>query len=92
MSISLTTKDADFILGFIRADLQRVVDNTANLDESWKRLEASCTDNIKDLSFVQGLMKIAGDARQMAVSDNNDIRKDLERCVELLTCGSEVSE
>ena len=92
MNISLTAKDADFILGFIRADLQRVIDNSANLDESWKRLEASCTDNIKGLSFVQGLMKIAGDAKEMAVSDNNDIRKNLERCIELLTCGSEVTE
>ena len=92
MEIKLTAKDADFILRFIRSDLQRIVDNSTNLDESWSRLEHSCTDQIKDLPFVKGLMEVAGDAMKMARSDNDDLRKGLEHCVELLTCGSEVSE
>ena len=88
MDITITQKDADFILRFIRADLKRVVDSSENLRNNYDRLEKSCTENIKDLPEVISMMKMATELKKTMDEDNNELRKDLEKCIEILTIGS----
>lgn len=88
MSITLTTKDADFILRFIRTDLEDVNKRSKEADESWERLNAACTDNIKDLPVITSMMKLAGIAKSESERNLTEVKAALEHCIELLTWGS----
>ena len=89
MSFTLTTKDADFILRFIRTSLEEVNKRFKEVDESWKRLNAACTDNIIDLSVVTSVMKLADIAKLESERNLTEVKAALEHCIELLTWGSE---
>ena len=89
MSITLTPKDADFILRFIRTDLEDVNKRFKEADESWKRMNAVCTDDIKNLPVITSMLKLAGIAKAESERNLNEVKAELEHCIELLTWGSE---
>ena len=91
MEIKLTAKDADFILKFIRADLQRVCENAAKLRGKQSELE-EVFEKSEKTELMKQIWKMTKEAGDMVSEDMTEIRHDLERCVELLTCGSEVTE
>lgn len=94
MDITLTTKDADFILSFIRKDI-------VLLEERLKKLSTS-RDNL--MRHFNGLGKIEDGVDEeikmlkkcstllgTEVENNlHDTISDLTHCIELLTVGSEV--
>ena len=91
MEIKLTSKDADFILKFVRADLQRVCETSAQIRGKQSELEEiyEKSDKTELMKHVLDMARQAGD---LVSEDMVKVRHDLERCVELLTVGSEVSE
>lgn len=88
MNIIISQKDADFILKFIRADLKRVSDSSASLHNNYKRLEKSCTEDLRNLPEVASMMEMATILKKTMDEDSDEIRKDLEKCIEILTIGS----
>lgn len=87
MEITLTSKDADFILKFIRAELVRLNDSALKLNHRQKELEAVYKD-MKKSDYGDTIVQLAKEV-STCVSDNmNEVRRDLERCIELLTIGS----
>ena len=91
MDIKLTAKDADFILKFIRTDLQRVCETSAKIRGKQTELEAMYEKSEKS-DLIKLVWEMAKEAGTLVSEDMTEIRHDLERCVELLTVGSEVTE
>lgn len=89
MSITLTTKDADFILRFIRADLEKINERSKETEKSWERLNAACKDDIKDLPAIMSIMEVAREAKKLSDNNATEIKESLQHCIELLTWGSE---
>jgi len=88
MNIIISQEDADFILKFIRADLRRVSDSSASLHNNYKKLEKSCTDGLRNLPEVVSMMEMASVLKKTADENSDVLKKDLEKCVEILTIGS----
>lgn len=91
MEIKLTSKDADFILKFIRADLQRICDTSAKIRGKQSELE-EIYEKSEKTELIKHIWDMAKEAGDLVSEDIDNARHDLERCVELLTCGSEVTE
>ena len=87
--IELTQKDADFILRYIRADLQKASEAVERLKQRQEELERSCKKVDEKGEALESLITITKLVGKAVDNDMNIIRHDLERCVELLTCGSE---
>ncbi len=87
--IELTQKDADFILKYIRADLERASEAVERLKKRQEELEKSCNKVDLKGEGLESLITITKIVGKAVDNDMNIIRHDLERCVELLTCGSE---
>lgn len=90
MDIVLNQKDADFILKYIRGELERLIISEKTHEEKYKKLQNHYKKMKKD-TFVDGLMDIAGELHSDVSEGLNEYHKGLERCIELLMCGSEVS-
>ena len=88
MNIIISQKDADFILKFIRAELKRVSDSSTSLQNNYKRLEKACTEDLRNLPEVVSMMEMARVLKQTVDENSDELRKDLEKCVEILTIGS----
>lgn len=91
MNIVLSAKDADFILKYLREDLERV----SEAGEKITKKQSEFRDHIKELNvdgpeliLANGLIEASDDM----INESNEIRNNLTRCIELLTCGSEVTE
>ena len=91
MEIRLTAKDADFILKFIRTDLQRVCETSAKIRGKQSELEAMYEKSEKS-DLIKCVWNMAKEAGNLVSEDMTEVRHDLERCIELLTCGSEAAE
>lgn len=89
MSITLTPKDADFILRFIRADLEKINEASKESEKSWERLNLACKDEIKDIPAVMSIMEVAREAKKLSDGNVREIKESLQHCIELLTWGSE---
>ena len=91
MNVVLSAKDADFILKFLRADLEKVSECGDNLIDKRNKYkekmgELQLADNCPEMILVNGLIDIADDL----IDESEDTKKDLMKCIELLTIGSEV--
>lgn len=90
MNIVLNQKDADFILKYIRGDLERLIASENSHKEKYEKLKQHYNKMEKD-PLVDGLMEAAKDLHEEVNEGLSEFHKGLERCVELLMCGSEVS-
>ena len=91
MNIILTQQDADFILKYIRSDLEQLAEVSSELDEKYKKLQSSFTDRLKSNKDAVTIMEIAKVATEAMSETTTEIKNDLEKCIMLLTVGSEVS-
>jgi len=92
MDITLNTKDADFILRFLRTDLERINDSLSKLKDSKDELQKTCEkSDLKDSRLAQVMMSIADEVATETTDGMEEVKGDLLRCIELLTVGSEVS-
>lgn len=90
MNITLSQKDADFILKFLRADLERV--SSSNVEIKEKQIEFKKeiselnlqSDSCPEMILVKNLLDLSSDM----LNESLDIEKDLCRCIELLMMGS----
>jgi hypothetical protein len=91
--ITLSTKDADFILKYIRADLEKITE-AYSLTEKKKRefIEELKEEDVKDDSFEGTMAKTLIDLANAINTETSAIKEDLTKCVELLTVGSEAAE
>lgn len=90
MNIVLTQEDADFVLKYIRADLEKLSDQLKINASQCAELRKKCSDKIKDEPLLQTLMGIADDLKKEVEEGAAVLQSGLERCAELLMCGSEV--
>ena len=91
--ITLSTKDADFILKYIRADLEKITE-AYSLTEKKKRefIEELEKEDVKNDSFEGTMAKTLIDLANAINTETSAIKEDLTKCVELLTVGSEAAE
>ena len=91
--ITLSNKDADFILKYIRADLEKITE-AYSLTEKKKRefIEELKEEDVKDDSFEGTMAKTLIDLANAINTETSAIKEDLTKCVELLTVGSEAAE
>ena len=92
MNIILTQQDADFILKFIRNDLEQLAEVSSELDEKYKKLQSSFTDRLKNNRDAVTIMEIARTAAEAMSETTTEMKNDLEKCIMLLTVGSEVKD
>ena len=92
MNIVLTQKDADFILRFIRQDLERVICSDKDLEYKFTKLKKQHEEKLKGDAFADMLIDTASRMTRAVNNASTEIRKDLEHCVELLMCGSEAEK
>lgn len=90
VNITLNEKDADFILKFIRTDLEKVILSEKRHNSKFERLKQYYT-NMEKNPVADGLMKVAGVLCNEVNENMSDFKKGLEHCIDLLMCGSEVS-
>ena len=92
MNITLNSKDADFILRFLRTDLERLNDSLNKLLDSKEELQKTYNESqIKDSKLAQVMMNIAEEVAAETKDGMQGVKNDLLKCIELLTVGSEVS-
>ena len=91
MNIVLNQKDADFILKYIRGDLERLIASENSRKEKYEKLKQHNNKMKKD-PLVDSLMEAAKDLHEDISEGLSEFHKGLERCVELLMCGSEASD
>lgn len=92
MNIVLTQQDADFILKFIRTDLTVLQTNHNNTEQSYERLNKTLEKH-KDFAstiLYQSIKDTADTLMKESNRSNEKLIKELEKCIELLTVGSEV--
>lgn len=88
MDIKLSTKDADFIIKIIRSDLERINDSHDRLIESQKRFNESVKESgVKSLMVKAVAYSLNEDTKNILLEEEA-IRNDLLKCIELLTVGS----
>lgn len=93
MNIILTQKDADFILSYIRADLQKITETNVKLVERKKEFVSELEkQGVNADSFAGNVAKNLLSFSEELTNTTDKIEKDLVRCVELLTVGSEATE
>ena len=92
MNIVLNQKDADFILKYIRGDLERLIASENSRKEKYERLEHHYGKIEKKDLCVDGLMKAAKELHEEVNEEVFELHQGLDRCVELLMCGSEASD
>ena len=91
MNIVLSAKDADFILKYLRDDLEKVCeagDKIAKKQAEFKKHINELNVDCPELILANGLIEVSDDM----ITESNEIKNNLTRCIELLTCGSEVTE
>ena len=91
MNITLTTKDADLILKYIRKDLERIIESDKKIAESKQRF-VDCLDKngIKKDSFSGRIAAELLDFSNEVEKTSAECRNELTQCIKLLTCGSEI--
>ena len=90
MNIVLSQKDADFILKYIRGDLERLIVSENSRKEKYEILKQHYNKIEKD-PLIDSLMEAAKDLHEDISEGLSEFHKGQERCIELLMCGSEVS-
>ena len=93
MNIVLSAKDADFILKYLRDDLEKVCKTGSKIAEKQAEFkkhisELNISSNNPELILAKGLIETADEL----IEESNETKNNLTRCIELLTCGSEVTE
>lgn len=93
MNIVLSAKDADFILKYLRDDLEKVCkagDKIAKKQAEFKEHinGLNVSSNNPEFILANGLIETADEL----IEESNETKNNLTRCIELLTCGSEVAE
>lgn len=91
MNIVLSAKDADFIIKYLRDDLEKVCeagDKIAKNQAEFKNHINELNVDGPELILANGLIEASDDM----ITESNEIKNNLTRCIELLTCGSEVTE
>jgi len=92
MNITLNTKDADFILRFLRTDLDRLNASLDRLLDSREELQKTYDNSaIKDTKLANVMMDIAEKVTAETKEGMQEVKDDLLHCIDLLTVGSEVS-
>lgn len=89
--IQLNEKDADFILRFLRIDLERLNGNLNELQQSNDDLKETYEkSSVKDSLMAKYMMDLAEEVTSKTTAGLSEIKNDLIHCIELLTVGSEV--
>ena len=86
MNITLSQKDADFILRFLRTDLEHVT----KCGDYIRKKQADVKSHLKDLEgpeqiLIGGLLEVSDDM----ICESEELKSELLKCIELLTVGSE---
>jgi len=92
MNIVLSQQDADFILKFIRNDLSILCANHKKTEDSYKELQ-QLSEKYKEFSsspLMQSIKETADVLMKETNESSKELIKDLEKCIELLTVGSQV--
>ena len=89
MDIVLSQKDADFILSYLRADLERVSKISDDLIEKQKDLQNQLESQRSQMGLTkyfmcQGMLQISNEM----IKDSTETKSELMRCIEILTTGS----
>lgn len=88
MDIKLSTKDADFIIKIIRSDLERINDSHNRLVESQKSFNESVKESGVKSLMVKAIAYSLNEDTKNILLEEEAIRNDLLKCIELLTVGS----
>lgn len=94
MNIVLTSEDADSIISFLREHISNILEYQEDVTEEYKRLsdEYNKSDVISNSAFCKETFKETSDLFNERMKELDDKRKMLVHFIELLTCGSEVTE
>lgn len=88
--VTLSNEDADFILRFLRADLELIEFRMEKLTESKKSLQKTYdTSEIKNTKLAQIMMDTADKISSQSLKEMQEIKNNLIHGIELLTAGSE---
>lgn len=93
MEIKLTQKDADFILTYLRSNLQRLNENCDKVYENGKRLrELKEKVDSEGNEFEKACAEFFNKSIQADINEYSELYKKqtdtLVKCIELLTVGS----
>ncbi len=97
MEIRLTQKDADFILNYLRADLQRINNKCDRVIENEKTIARIKMDiDERGSPFEKAYAEMFQNAIKVSVQEYDALYKQLSgviiKCIELLTTGSQTDE
>ena len=90
MNITLSTKDADFIIRFLRKDLEKVSNAENSLKERQTEFknridELNVSESCPEMILVNGLLDVSNNL----IEESEQTKNELCKCIELLTAGSE---
>ena len=90
--ITLSNEDADFILRFLRTDLDTLNNKLNKLSDSREELQKTYNESeMKGTKLANVMMDIAEKVATEAKNNMQEVKENLLHCIELLTVGSEVS-
>lgn len=89
MIIELKHEDADFILKFLKADLVRVRKNLANIEQDYNKFYAYLSKKPEKGREDEVVSNIMSNVKDVVCEHSKELCSDLEKCIELLTIGSE---
>ena len=91
MNITITTKDADLILKYIRIDLERVIASDKKIAESKQKFVDCLEKNgIKGDSVSGRIANEILDLSSEVEKSSAECKSELTKCIKILTCGSEL--
>ena len=92
MTITLNQKDADFIIKYLRMELERINEARTDLKSSYSDLQKLYTERLKNNQTATELINFAKEITDFSNDITKEAKNDLEKCILLLTVGSEVKE
>ena len=90
MNITPSQHDADFILKYIRVLLENVSDTQSEIGQKYNKLQKHFCEKLNNNEMANEIMSFAKEVTSEIDSAILETKNDLEKCVMLLTVGSEV--
>lgn len=92
MNITLTQKDADFVLSLLRSYLNKIITSVDEVNEQYEELQKRHKEEAESNFIIGQLMNTASIMKADIDKDVAELKGKLERSIERLMCGSEVKD
>ena len=90
MNIVISQKDADFIIAYLRTDLEKVTKTCDNLTEKSEKFKTELENHKGKIGIMEEIMsKGLIDISSEMLKDSMQTKSELLKCIEILTVGSE---